>query len=197
MKKTLLKYYFLSLFLTFSIVGASASDKPNGKTPENCSNFVLIQGSSNINRFEFIHEAPRLVGNEQQSDRLTWQQEVIVPVKEFTGSNQHMRKDFLELLKATEYPVIQIDIEPNNEKAITGPVEKRDLNATITLAGHTHEYVVPCKISACDTSEILIKGSLKVNLTDFNIEPPKKVLGTIKVNDEVFITFAFKQETEK
>jgi hypothetical protein len=194
MNKTSLTYYLFSLFLIFSIAGVSASDNPNGKTPENCSNFVLIQGSSNINRFEFIHETPRLVSNKQQSNRFNWQQEVIVPVKEFTGGNQHMRKDFLELLKATEYPVIQIDIEPKNTEAISSPAEKRDLNATITLAGHTHKYVVPCKISACDSSEILINGSLKVNLTDFNIEPPKKVLGTIKVNDEVFITFAFKHE---
>ncbi len=197
MKRTLLKYYFLSLFLSFTIFGASASDNPNGKTPENCSNFVLIQGSSNINRFEFIHEAPRLVSNNQQSDRFNWQQEVIVPVKEFTGSNQHMRKDFLELLKASEYPVIQIDIEPKTEKKLSENVEKRDINATITLAGQKHEYVVPCKISECESSEIMIKGSLKVNLTDFNIKPPKKVLGTIKVNDEVFITFAFKHEFVK
>lgn len=194
MKQTLLKYYLLLPLLSFTIFGALASDNPNGKTPENCSNFVLIQGSSNINRFEFIHEAPRLLSNEKQSDSFTWQQEVIVPVKEFTGSNQHMRKDFLELLNASEYPVIQIDIKPQNKETISGPVEERDLNATITLAGHTHRYVVPCKISTCDSSEILIKGSLKVNLTDFNIEPPRKVLGTIKVNDEVFITFAFKHE---
>ncbi|WP_394331163.1 YceI family protein [Draconibacterium orientale] len=85
-------------------------------------------------------------------------------------------------------------MNPKTQKQFPALLKKRDLNATITLAGHTHKYVVPCKISACDSSEILINGSLKVNLTDFNIEPPKKVLGTIKVNDEVFITFAFKHE---
>lgn len=197
MKKTVLKYCFLLLFMCLSFFGASASNNPKGNTPEHCSNFVLIQGSSNINRFEFIHEAPRLISITEQTSRFNWRQEVIVPVNEFTGSNQHMRKDFLELLKASEYPVIQIEIEPKNAENNSANAEIKAVNATITLAGNTHQYIVPCKITSCESSEIIIKGSLKVNLTDFNIKPPKKVLGTIKVNDAVFITFAFKHEFER
>ncbi|MDX8337622.1 YceI family protein [Draconibacterium sp. IB214405] len=194
MKKTTLKYYFLLLFSCFLCLGTSASKFSKTRIPENCSNFVLIQGSSNVNRFEFIHEAPQLVSDENKKNRLIWKQKVIVPVDEFTGSNQLMRKDFLDLLNASEYPVIQIEIEPETNQGNSATADNQAVNATITLAGNTHEYLVPCEVSSCETSEIIIKGSLKVNLTDFNIKPPQKVLGAIKVNDEVFITFAFKHE---
>jgi len=136
------------------------------------------------------------LNSEKSNNQASWSQDVMVPVHEFTTTNHRMRKDFLELLKASEYPSIQIEIEPKHQIKFLIPNKKTTLKATVTLAGHTHNYVVPCTVVTCDSTEAMIEGSLQVKLSDFNIEPPKKVLGAIKINDEVFINFAFKREFE-
>ncbi|WP_297085627.1 YceI family protein [uncultured Draconibacterium sp.] len=190
MKGLVHTYYTLLLLACICSPPVKSFAHPHHNRPKNCTNYVLIEGSSNINSFEFIHAAPRLV----QSDKSTWSHQVTVPVKEFTGSNQHMRNDFLKLLKAAKYPEIKIKIEPEEKADKIKPGELTAMNAHISLAGNQHNYLVPCKISSCDSSEVMIEGALQIKLTDFNIDPPKKVLGVVKVNDEVFITFAFKHE---
>ncbi len=108
-----------------------------------------------------------------------------------------MLDDFYEMVSASEYPFIQISMEPKGKADFDETTGKTVFKTIISLAGQSRIYTVPCEIFFSDNSEYILKGELEVELTDFNINPPKKVFGAIKVNNEVFINFAFKLKIEE
>ena len=61
----------------------------------------------------------------------------------------------------------------------------------ITIAGVTREYHVFCLVNSCSDNLIYVSGYRYIKLTDFNLDPPKKFQGLVKVKDEVLINFGF------
>jgi hypothetical protein len=68
------------------------------------------------------------------------------------------------------------------------PVLNPNYAVMITIAGVTREYDVECVIQNCGTHYIL-RGSKAVRLTDFNLAPPEKLSGLVKVKDEIKVSF--------
>ena len=156
--------------------------------------FVAIKGSSNINQFMFINTEPIInndTGNRNEQNYIN------IPVYAFHTSNNRMIKDFHNMLKAEQYPYIQIRIEAKRWADFDEGSGLTRFKSEITIAGKSNEYVIPSEISTCENgSGYMLKGNLSINLTDFDIDPPSKVLGAVKVNNEVFINFVFKLESE-
>ena len=170
-------------------------NKPNAD--EICIDYVIIQGSSNINQFEFINYEPEVETDLNKPQKKEDYRNIQIPVKKFSGPNNRMLNDFLKMVKASEYPYIKIDIEPREKADFDEVTGLTNFRTRISIAGNTHTFVIPCQINFCEDSEMVLEGDLELELSDFEIEPPKKLLGTVKVNDEVFITFAFKYELKK
>lgn len=173
---------------------SSASDKGKADAESECENFIDIQGSSNINRFRLINQSPQI--KTDNSFKNNGARDIQIPVNDFTAANNHMLKDFFNMVKAEEYPYIQIAIEPRNRADFDETSGLTNFRTKISLAGNSNNYTIPCEIVSCDNSAYLLKGQLKIELTDFNIDPPEKVFGAIKVNNEVFINFVFKLKNE-
>lgn len=183
------KKYSVLFLLVLLCLQLPASNKKKTDIPDDCNNYVLIEGSSNINRFEFVNFNPS-VANKQRETQKTDGQNIKIPVKKFTTRNNMMRRDFLEMLNAAEYPYIRINIESADSAYHDKETGLTYFDTKITLAGNTQSYRVPCKIISCENGQV-VKGKLELELSAFDIDPPQKVLGTVKVNNEVFITFAF------
>lgn len=181
------KYYLLILFCVI-YSNLSAWDNKKSEKPDECKNYVIIQGSSNINHFEFINDNPNIVNSEGSETATLLSHNIRIPVYDFSGPNKHMLNDFYQMLNATQYPYIKIQIDAYDSDEESA---NQLLKTQITIAGKTHNYIVPCKIVYCEKEGITLKGNLEVQLSSFNIDPPKKMLGAVKVDNEVFITFSF------
>jgi hypothetical protein len=111
-----------------------------------------------------------------------------------------MYDDFLELVKAREFPVLKIIIpkewieKANKNKGTSCP------EIEIMLAGVTRIYKIDCNLYDCGSNRF-IQGLKMIKLSDFNIQPPVKLSGLVKVSDEIavnfglFITFAGETHT--
>ena len=174
-------------FCGFYSIGASAQIAMLDH--KNCSNFVRIEGSSNVNQFYFEQNIskpqPGSTSYRQSSEYI----ELELPVKYFEASNPRMRNDFMELIKANDYPYISIFIKlPENDV-------NAHLNQEVTsiirvkLAGQEKEYLLPGKIHSCQNNSLRLQGSLELDINDFKLTPPTKFMGMVKVNREVFIKF--------
>ena len=161
-----------------------------------CSNFIYISGNTNINHFNFDMEFPgqqAFIVDKQadQRNKKNDDYKISIPVKKFNTSNKLIYNDFLTLLKANQYPKIIIGISYDqlqdfiNGKSVANP------RINITIAGVTNTYSIPCYITSCTRSNVYITGSKNIKLTDFNLDPPEKFQGLIKVKDEVLINFGF------
>lgn len=184
------KYYLLLLF-SISFFQLSAHDKGKSEKKENCDNYVLVQGSSNINKFEFINNNPS-ISKDKRDPKNLFAQNIRIPVRDFSGPNKLMLNDFYKMLNADQYPYIKIEIEPYNSTNFDEESAGTLLDTKITIAGKTHDYLIPCELTFCENSGAILKGGLELQLSAFDIDPPSKILGTVKVNNDVFITFSFR-----
>lgn len=184
------KYHLLILFCTL-FIHLSARDKEKSESLDECKNYVLIKGSSNINQFEFINDNPSILEPDNPKRTNLLSQNIRIPIHDFSGPNKHMLNDFFQMLNANQYPYIKIKIDAYNSEEIDEESGGTLLKTQITIAGKTHDYIIPCEIIYCENEGVILKGNLEVKLTSFDIDPPKKMLGAVKVDNEVFITFSF------
>jgi hypothetical protein len=188
-----LKYGILFIVAALQSVQGIASDKEKHASVSVCKSFVTIHGSSNVNQFYFTNDKPVI---ENAAGNFKTENYIRIPVNGFDASNKKMLGDFYDMVKARDYPNILIEIEPGKSADFDETSGRTRFRSKISIAGKTNEYIIPSEISDCKVSGYMLKGNLMVKLTDFGIEPPRKVLGTVKVNDEVFISFAFRIPAE-
>jgi hypothetical protein len=151
-----------------------------------CNNFVKIGGKTNVNHFHLIQ---KLNGQEEIVERSQETLTLRIPADEFEPSNPMMYEDFLDFIKADEYPEIDITIFLDNTRLPAGNSNHISPRIKIGLAGQTKTYTIPGKIEECRDNSLHISGKVNINLHDFNLEPPSKFMGIVKVSKEVFINF--------
>jgi hypothetical protein len=162
------------------------------KVETECENHISIHGSSNVNQFQLINHNPKIIRLSDGVGDKKHYQRIEVAVDEFTSENKRMRKDFLEMVNAKEYPHIIVAIEPRGLAECRKDKGLSDFKTNITITGISNSYNVPCGVDSCDSSGYVLKGKLEVKLTDFGIDLPKKFFGIIKVDNEVLIDYFFK-----
>ena len=185
-------YSFLAAAIFLLLSHSFALGKGDGADDSICENYIAIRGSSNINHFQFTNYNPiiHLPGNEEKTD--DEYRDIKVPVRDFTGPNHRMLNDFYDMIHASKYPFINIEIEPRRMADFDEGTGLTNFKTKISIAGKSKNYVVPCEVTSCKKAQMVLKGNFEVELSDFNIDPPEKMFGTIKVHNEVFINFVFK-----
>lgn len=103
---------------------------------------------------------------------------------DFDCGNRAINKDFHVLLKTEKHPQITLELtEIHLYNEYSG-----NAYTTITIAGKSKDYSLPIDIvkkgAAANYS-----GNLKLDIRDFDLEPPKKMFGLIVIKDEIEIEF--------
>lgn len=158
------------------------------------SSSLFIQGSSNVNTFQCHFNMASMPAK----TRIYYQKnEPIISFKNaklkltnqgFNCGSRLINKDFHELLQSEKYPFIHLELEKivSHDYGYTAYVE-------IQIAGKKIRYAIPIKQK--ETTD-KYSGKLDINITDFNLVPPKKMLGAIVVREEISIHFDFKLTIE-
>jgi len=192
-----MKLFSLILILFPLIVEGKGKDAGEKSVKDGCSaGFINITVESNINRLFFNYDLNEVnvhnvyfmgTGREKAMSASL----VKVPVRDFKSSNKLVYRDFLTLLKAEQYPFLEVRI-PQHYGIIhqtNGSFLLKGLS--IKVAGVTKEYDIYCKIEQMDGNNQILSGSARIKLTDLDIDPPVKFSGLVKVNDEIIVKFGF------
>jgi hypothetical protein len=116
---------------------------------------------------------------------------ITIPVKEFKCTNRTAYRDFLTLLKADQYPNLEIYL-PHNSNFIHYKEDSVVLKrVSIVVAGVSKQYDLDCKIDKASIESQFLNGTIRIKLTDLGIVPPVKLLGIVKVKNEIIIDFEF------
>lgn len=152
---------------------------------------LKISGTSNVNSFTCAYNtknltAPVAVQFEKKNNKVRFQKATLVLDNlGFDCGNRGINRDFHSLIKTKEYPQLylrlkEIQTTDTKSKTVQALVE-------IEIAGISKSFEVPVQLKEDDT--VCVSGKLKLQLSDFNLEPPKKVLGLIVVHDTITIDF--------
>ena len=113
-----------------------------------------------------------------------------IPIKDFEASNPMMYKDFLELMKEEDYPWIKISFSKKQLERALSDLSEPCPDISITIAGITKTYNVQCLVVKC-ADNFYLKGKENIKLSDFRLKPPAKLLGLVKVDNEIDVNFGF------
>jgi len=181
--------YFFSIFLLLAFTNRGIVKSTSVLITSNSK--LVVKGKTNVNTFDCEFNVTTLknpipVFFQIEDNKMVFKKtELVLENACFDCGNKSMNKDFQELLKTNAYPNIFLKLKELET------IDKEDsfLQATIELeiAGVKKQYQIPVTLE--EKNNLFVKGILELNICDFNITPPKKLLGLICVNETIEIDF--------
>ena len=107
------------------------------------------------------------------------------PAESLKSGKRLMDSKIQEALKTKKHPEIKFSLEEN--EVING--EKGTISGLLTIAGETKNVDVSVNFDAKNPQTIGVKGEVPLKMSDFNIEQPTAMMGTIKTGDEIVVKF--------
>jgi len=183
------KIIFLIIFSTFAFTGKEAFNETSVLIKPESQ--LLIKGKTNVGNFECEYniseiDKPILLFYEVIDNKMVFKKaKLVLDNYCFDCGSRGINKDFLELLKSDKHPEIELYLKEIQKSKINSSV----INAILELhiVGKAKNYYIPITID--DTDDICVSGILKLDITDFGLEAPKKALGLIEVSKYIEINF--------
>ena len=150
---------------------------------------ISINGKTNINRFNCSFDAINLKSPVSvlveiiDGDLYFEDTNLLLNTNCFDCGNRQMNSEFKDLLNAKAFPNIILKLKKLEIDNFDGNDATTYMD--IYIAGVKKSYTVP--ISLIGTKEMIIKGKLNLNICDFNLEPPKKMMGLVVVDEIIQI----------
>lgn len=100
-----------------------------------------------------------------------------------------MDKNTYKALRTDKYKTIDFRmLELIKVKELSAGTYQVDVKGELTITGTTQIIDLPFKLWL-SPNKITIEGQKKLKMTDYGIEPPKALLGTIKTGNEITVKF--------
>jgi hypothetical protein len=157
---------------------------------------VNIEGSTNVNRYNcaisrYAGSDTLLLHEGGQNVRPVFLKgEVKLNATSFDCGIALMTSDFHKAIKSKVYPSIVIDfISFEKMPTYSSTPEKFRGILKISLGGVTKLFEMNCAIEADEKETIHLTGSRNFNFSDFELIPPTKMLGAVKVKEALKVSF--------
>lgn len=116
--------------------------------------------------------------------------ELSIQVGKFDCHHKIMTKDLQKTLKATDYPLMKIRFlgfdKDLNKMVQPGYMEGE---ADIELAGVTRRMTISFAVNPKAQGYLQMVGTKQILFSDFQLKPPSKLGGAIKVKNELLVEF--------
>jgi polyisoprenoid-binding protein YceI len=113
--------------------------------------------------------------------------EVKIPVESIKSTKgKMMDSKTYDAFNYEKYPFIVYTLSSAKVNEANGTIEAK---GTLSMAGVTKPLDLVAKYKILPGGEVQVTLSKKLKMTDFSMEPPTAMMGTIKVGDEVTVNF--------
>ncbi len=152
---------------------------------------LKVDGSTNINTFSCqisdYGKPDTIIATSTAAQQVQLNGNIKLDIQHFDCGNPIMTADLRKTLKSEKFPQLMIYFAnltkyPESKQNIKGTV-------VIVLAGVSKRFDVDYKVSSADNNFINFTGYRKINFSDFNLTPPRKLGGMIKTNNELSVVF--------
>lgn len=119
-----------------------------------------------------------------------------IPVETLKSGKKAMDKKMYSALELKKNPEINYQLESLVIKEWL-PVEEEgqfklvmDSAGLLTIAGNQQKIDMPIQVtSISQENQIIVEGQITFKMSDFGIDPPTALLGTLKTGDEITVKF--------
>src|SRR5690606_16372925 len=194
--KTILTYIILSCFsiLWYGFDVLDTAPKKEYTFQILSESYILINGSSNVNKFSCKVNRPAGVTPLRLfilSDyKVKMEGSIKVNVAEFDCKHRVLTNDLRKTLKEDTYKQMTVHFKSLDQLPFDSK-RAQTVNGTvlIELAGKKKEFSIPLVFSQISEGKYQLKGTRDFCFEDFGLEAPKKVGGIIKVKNDFNTTF--------
>ena len=181
-----------AIMLTLAAV-VGFTNPPNDRVEVQDGSRLWIEGASNVN--EWTCEAGTMDGSAaivQENGASQPSATLSVPVESFDCGRERMNRDFIEALKASDYPEIVYEL---TEAEVIEPSSAPDgwhllrVRGKLTLAGSTRVVETEAWGRQTDEGTFRIRGNKALTMTEFGVKPPVALLGLVKAYDRIDVHF--------
>jgi polyisoprenoid-binding protein YceI len=174
-------------FLLAIVLGPSVSLRSLAQQNYKLTSAELkVTGSSTLHDWEMKATTFACEGNFVVNNRLRDIKalEFSLPVTNLKSKESLMDKRAYKVLKADENPRIGFRLISAD---ITGP--QMEVTGNLSIAGVTRPVTMAVNYAVNADQAVVVKGSRKIRLSDFQIAQPSFMLGALKVGNEVTVEF--------
>lgn len=182
-KKIRTRAWILSLAAIFIVL--SAAGQANYR--QSGTSTVMIAGTSTMHDWTMTspgasYNATFEVNADGTPSKLTMVS-FTLPAESVKSKEKAMDKNAYKSLNTDKYKDISFQLTSSK---ITG--KTITCTGNLTISGTTKPVEVDITYEAKDNT-LVCKGSKKIKMTDFKVEPPSFMFGTIKTGDEITVSF--------
>lgn len=117
------------------------------------------------------------------------QLKITLPTESLKSGKRGLDKNAYAALKTDIYPEVRfnlVGVERLNNKGKESQIKSK---GKLTIVGHTRieELVVICQTN--EHGMLTFEGSKTIKMSDYQVEPPTMIFGTIKAGDEIIVPF--------
>ncbi|HEX9650597.1 MAG TPA: YceI family protein [Cyclobacteriaceae bacterium] len=160
------------------------------------SSNLTIEGKSNISDFSCEIEGTNItdtltINYDDDGGQITFvRKQIKINTVSADCGNNLITKDFRETLKSDKHPDIFLNFL-TLERPQLHDFSALKVNGTIEIiiAAVARKYEVTYQIIPHTTGKIELIGSQKMRLGDFKLQPPSRLLGLLKVEEEITVDF--------
>lgn len=187
-----MKLALLIVIILFS--AGRVADRANERWVVDATSELIIRGTSNVNNFVCrtdcyqVKDTLQFVSTDNDSEILFSHKALQIPLATFDCGSELITRDFRDALDANRHPLLSIRFLSLDQQIMTIKSGSVSGLVQIALAGTTRTYPVLYTISGSGNT-LTLAGARTVCFSDFNLQPPRKMMGLIRVQDDVDVEF--------
>lgn len=176
-----MKTYFKSLISCLAAVLMLITVSVTAQELKENSVKITLSGTSTIHEWDMLSTEGTFKG---RIDKNRMRDIVFtVPVKSLVSGKSAMDRNTYAALNADKFENIVFEAE--KIETLNGNAE---VKGKMTINDVTKEITVPMTVTR-DNGELGLQGFTQIQMTDYNVEPPKFMMGAVKTGEVVSVKF--------
>jgi polyisoprenoid-binding protein YceI len=188
------KYALQTVLLIALTITCTTGIKSQNISLTGSDNTVVVTGTSTLHDWEMelleFKTTAEINKNDDGSFEVT-NAVFSANANNLTSDNSLMDKKTHEALRAKKAPEISFRQSTPITLDIEGEKSFR-IKGNLKFAGHANSVSIPINVTSQDDGSLLVKGTATLLMTDYNMEPPTAMFGTVKAGDEIKVTINLK-----
>lgn len=177
----------ISLFLSIFLFGFLQLGFSQNYNLDNESSFLEVHGTSSLHDWHV--DAQEQSGTLKLLDTNIEELNFSVKSESLKSGKSAMDKKTFDALKTDKYKNIEFKLKSvNSSKQTSDNTYEVSARGTMRIAGKTKNVLMNFTLQI-DDKQIFLQGEKPLLMTDYGVEPPKALLGTIKTGDEIKVVY--------
>lgn len=113
-----------------------------------------------------------------------------IKVKWFNCNQSLMTREMYQTLKEKERPYMKIKLL--EVESFSGNARKVKSKVEVELAGTAKQFDILLDVEMADSKSLNFIGEKNMKFSDFNLKPPSKLAGMVRVDENILVKFKIK-----